>query len=140
MCYSALVSINILKVVRFYEKVSKLRMSLSISTNAYTYIRARVDYCDIFRITYLSQKAFFKYQIYTNYTYRYSCLFYRMDHYPISLKTYIQQSEAATHNTICTRQHGLLEKEMPRTTFSSKLPQHNFTNTRHASTPGRESF
>ena len=47
---------------------------------------------------------------------------------PISFKTYIQQSETATHNTMYTRQHGLLKKERPRTTFSSKLPKHNFTN------------
>ena len=47
---------------------------------------------------------------------------------PISFKTYIQQSETATHNTMCTRQHGLLKKERARTTFSSKLPKHNFTN------------
>ena len=47
---------------------------------------------------------------------------------PISFKTYIQQSETATHNTMYTRQHGLLKKERARTTFSSKLPKHNFTN------------
>ena len=47
---------------------------------------------------------------------------------PISFKTYIQQSETATHNTMCTRQHGLLKKERARTTFSYKLPKHNFTN------------
>ena len=42
----------------------------------------------------------------------------------------VQQSETATHNTMCTRQqsHGLLKKERARTTFSSKLPKHNFTN------------
>ena len=47
---------------------------------------------------------------------------------PISFKTYIQQSETATHYTMYTRQHGLLKKERARTTFSSKLPKHNFTN------------
>ena len=47
---------------------------------------------------------------------------------PISFKTHIQQSETATHNTLCTRPHGLLKKERARTTFSSKLPKHNFTN------------
>ena len=47
---------------------------------------------------------------------------------PISFKPYIQQSETATHHTMCTRQHGLLKNERARTTFSSKLPKHNFTN------------
>ena len=47
---------------------------------------------------------------------------------PISFKTYIQQSETATHYTMYTRQYGLLKKERARTTFSSKLPKHNFTN------------
>ena len=45
----------------------------------------------------------------------------------ISFKTYIQQSESATDNTIYTIQHGRLKKERPRTTFSPKLPNHNFT-------------
>ena len=47
---------------------------------------------------------------------------------PLSFKTYLHQRNAINHSPMHTRQHDLIQKERPRTNFSTKLPKHNFTN------------
>ena len=50
------------------------------------------------------------------------------DSLPKSCHRFIPKKPVNNANSIVTRQHSALYHEMPRTTFSSKLPKHRFTN------------
>ena len=45
---------------------------------------------------------------------------------PTSFKQFIPRDANDYTSTIITRQHDNIQRQRPRTTFSSKLPKHNF--------------
>ena len=67
-------------------------------------------------------KGFYKLQTSTSYMFPYLCLICNLGHYQ---QQFVPRGANNDTSTIITRQHDNIQRQRPRTTFSSKLPKHN---------------